>query len=354
MANIDWGSELDDFMKVRESIGDSQRQKAAAAMAEREYQLNLEKFLLEKMGKIQGMTIAQQKEVREAELHPQALNKGILEGEELKQKIASQKVTRMRDYKEAKYKDLSAKAVERFLPQGQSQTAPVQQAVPGQPIQPGVPQPTQAGVSFGPSGATITPKSDAEQFLEYQSMLKAADEPRRYKIEQTVKRLESIEKDPFVQDYQEIDRNVRSLIDLHNGVKSGDIPFGGEYTAGILNLYQRLVDPKGVVRSGDLDLIIKNIGLRRQWNVAVQKITSGGGIDKEGAETIMKIGSALGNTYGKKYDEYLKSKIDIADHLGYDKEVLSKTLPFHKPYSLDQKTTSIKSILDDYRKSKSK
>lgn len=136
---------------------------------------------------------------------------------------------------------------------------------------------------------------------------------------------------PEVRDYNVIQPNISSMEKILTEVRSGKIKNYTGSDQALITMFNKLTDPKSVVRESEYARTSQNIPLLNRISGAIDKVQSGGsGLTNEDREALVIAAEVIFNERGNLYNQRLQEFNNLAESYGLDKSLVTKNLKPHK------------------------
>lgn len=137
---------------------------------------------------------------------------------------------------------------------------------------------------------------------------------------------------PEVKDYNVISPNIKSMDSLLAQAKSGTLKNYVGLDQGLITMFNKLTDPKSVVRESEFARTPENLPLINRISGAIDKIQAGGGgLTIDDREALVLASKIIVNERGSLFNQRLEEFNALADEYGFDKSQVTKNLsPFER------------------------
>ncbi len=140
---------------------------------------------------------------------------------------------------------------------------------------------------------------------------------------------------PEVKDMIVVKSNVSSMDALLKSSKEGNLENQLALDQGLITMYNKITDPRSVVRESEYARTAENIPFVNRIIGAIQKIEQGGaGLTDEDREALVFGAKIIANERGKISNETRKGYIDLAGTLNIDPKLIVGTIPVFKAFDL--------------------
>lgn len=127
---------------------------------------------------------------------------------------------------------------------------------------------------------------------------------------------------PLVKDYQTVKNQVSSMDSLLNS-STNDEESRLALDQGLITMFNKITDPKSVVRESEYSRTPENLSLANRLSGAVEKLKKGGaGLTHEDRKALVFGAKLIANQYGKTYNDTLSNYQDLASKMKVDPELV--------------------------------
>lgn len=154
-------------------------------------------------------------------------------------------------------------------------------------------------------------------YLNQKPGMDLAKEQKR-EVNQSANRSSGLRKEfnslPAVKDYQVIKNQISSMDSLLEASKN-DNESRMSLDQGLITLFNKITDPRSVVRESEYARTPENLSLANRLTGAVEKLKKGGaGLTQEDRKALVFGAKLIGNQYGKTYNSLVDNYTQIASN----------------------------------------
>lgn len=138
---------------------------------------------------------------------------------------------------------------------------------------------------------------------------------------------------PSVKDYQTVKNQVSSMDALLNASET-DKQSALALDQGLITMFNKITDPKSVVRESEYARTPENLSLVNKLSGAVEKLKNGGaGLTKDDRKALVFGAKLIANQYGKNYNSVLDNYNELAVGMKVKPELVTQGYGRHEDFS---------------------
>lgn len=182
---------------------------------------------------------------------------------------------------------------------------------------------TQAGSV--PGGSKVFKENLTPE--QYGSRTTATEEAKYGAVKENAARAFDLRKEfqaiPEVKDYQVIKSQVSSMDALLQNVKTGDGDSALALDQGLITLFNKITDPRSVVRESEYERTPQNLSLINRFGGALEKLKQGGaGLTSQDREALVFGAKVIADSRADLYNETVSNYENLANEFGVKPELV--------------------------------